>query len=121
MNDTLKNGIGGAIIGAGVMFGLAGAPDVDPLTDLPYETIVEQPGTDVYYTPLASQVTDAMWNGSMSKEETARYSLDGERVVIKYNAGSIDRRLSETRLGDGYTHEEILSIVNGPDWLPEEE
>ena len=117
MNDTLKNGIGGAIIGAGMMLGFTGIGDIDTLTDLPYETIVEYPGTDVYYTPLASQVTDAMWNGSMSKQATARYSLDGTRVIIKYNAGAIDRRLSESRLGEGYTLEEILPIVNGPDWL----
>lgn len=121
MEDSIKNGIVGAIIGAGAMFGLAGAPDIDPLTDLPYETIVEQPGTDVYYTPLASDVTNAMWNGSMSKQETARYSLDGTRVIIKYNAGSIDRRYTENRLGDAYTHEEILSIVSGPLWMAPEE
>lgn len=120
MEDSIKNGIVGAIIGAGAMFGLAGAPDIDPLTDLPYEVIVEQPGTDVYYTPLVTDVTDAMWNGSMSKEETARYSVDRTRVIIKYNAGSIDRRYSEARLGEGYTHEEILQVLSSPEWLIQE-
>ena len=48
--------------------------------------------------------------------DTLRYSLDGSKFVVKYEGTQPFFLLGKTE----YTHEEILSILSGPEWASEE-
>jgi len=45
-----------------------------------------------------------------------RYSLDGTKTFVKYEGTQPFFLLGKTE----YTHEEILSILSGPEWTSEE-
>ena len=45
-----------------------------------------------------------------------RYSLDGSKFVVKYEGTQPFFLLGKTE----YTHEEILSILSGPEWTSDE-
>lgn len=110
MNDSLKNGIGGAIIGATLMFGgiEVGTKDTDVITGLTYEEVVTQPETDVYY--IIPTTTDSVYfKDSHQKVDTVRKSLDGSMMVIKYDVNIVPR---EKELGTPYNHEEVLRYLN---------
>jgi len=49
--------------------------------------------------------------------DTLRYSLDGTKTFVKYEGTQPFFLLGKTE----YTHEEILSILSGPDWTSEDE
>ncbi len=46
-----------------------------------------------------------------------RYSLDGTKTFVKYEGTQPFFLLGKTE----YTHEEILSILSGPEWTSDEE
>jgi len=48
--------------------------------------------------------------------DTLRYSLDGTKTFVKYEGTQPFFLLGKTE----YTHEEILSILSGPEWTSEE-
>ena len=48
--------------------------------------------------------------------DTLRYSLDGTKTFVKYEGGQPSFLSGKTE----YTHEEILSILSGPEWTSEE-
>jgi len=48
--------------------------------------------------------------------DTLRYSLDGTQTFVKYEGTQPFFLLGKTE----YTHEEILSILSGPEWTSEE-
>ena len=48
--------------------------------------------------------------------DTLRYSLDGSKFVVKYEGTQPFFLLGKTE----YTHEEILSILSGPEWTSDE-
>jgi len=48
--------------------------------------------------------------------ETLRFSLDGTKTFVKYEGTQPFFLLGKTE----YTHEEILSILSGPEWTSEE-
>ncbi len=48
--------------------------------------------------------------------DTLRYSLDGTKTFVKYEGTQPFFLLGKTE----YTHEEILSILSGPEWTAEE-
>ena len=48
--------------------------------------------------------------------DTLRYSLDGTKTFVKYEGTQPFFLLGKTE----YTHEEILSILSGPEWTPSE-
>ena len=45
-----------------------------------------------------------------------RYSLDGSKALLKYEGTQPFFLLGKTE----YTHEEILSILSGPEWTSDE-
>jgi hypothetical protein len=47
---------------------------------------------------------------------TLRYSLDGTKTFVKYEGTQPFFLLGKTE----YTHEEILSILSGPEWASDE-
>ena len=49
--------------------------------------------------------------------DTLRYSLDGTKTFVKYEGTQPFFLLGKTE----YTHEEILSILSGPEWASDEE
>lgn len=49
--------------------------------------------------------------------DTLRYSLDGTKTFVKYEGTQPFFLLGKTE----YTHEEILSILSGPEWTSEDE
>ncbi len=48
--------------------------------------------------------------------DTIRYSLDGTKTFVKYEGTQPFFLLGKTE----YTHEEILSILSGPEWTSDE-
>ena len=48
--------------------------------------------------------------------DTLRYSLDGTKTFVKYEGTQPFSLLGKTE----YTHEEILSILSGPEWTSDE-
>jgi len=49
--------------------------------------------------------------------DTLRYSVDGTKTFVKYEGTQPFFLLGKTE----YTHEEILSILSGPEWTSEDE
>ena len=49
--------------------------------------------------------------------ETLRFSLDGTKTFVKYEGTQPFFLLGKTE----YTHEEILSILSGPEWTSEDD
>ena len=50
-----------------------------------------------------------------TSSDTLRYSLDGTKTFVKYEGTQPFFLLGKTE----YTHEEILSILSGPEWSSE--
>ena len=48
--------------------------------------------------------------------DTLRYSIDGSKTFVKYEGTQPFFLLGKTE----YTHEEILSILSGPEWSSDE-
>ena len=48
--------------------------------------------------------------------DTLKYSVDGTKTFVKYEGTQPFFLLGKTE----YTHEEILSILSGPEWTSEE-
>ena len=53
---------------------------------------------------------------SETSADTLCYSLDGTKTFVKYEGTQPSLLLGKTE----YTHEEILSILSGPEWTSEE-
>jgi hypothetical protein len=49
--------------------------------------------------------------------DTIRYSLDGTKTFVKYEGTQPFFLLGKTE----YTHEEILSILSGPEWSSDDD
>ena len=65
----------------------------------------------------ASEVDTVNFDEVMqSSADKLRYSLDGSKFVVKYEGTQPFFLLGKTE----YTHEEILSILSGPEWTAEE-
>ncbi|MDB2505812.1 hypothetical protein N9X04_00310 [bacterium] len=48
--------------------------------------------------------------------DTLRYSIDGSKTFVKYEGTQPFFLLGKTE----YTHEEILTILSGPEWASDE-
>jgi len=48
--------------------------------------------------------------------DTLRYSLDGTKTFVKFEGDTPSFLIGEPQ----YTHEEILSILSGPEWTSDE-
>jgi hypothetical protein len=65
----------------------------------------------------ASEVSSVDFNQvAETSADTLRYSLDGTKTFVKYEGTQPFFLLGKTE----YTHEEILSILSGPEWTSEE-
>lgn len=119
MNDQIKNGIGGAIIGATIMFGgmEVSINDTDLITGEKYSEIVNNPEKDVYYIFDVANVTEGHWQKAHQKPETARYSLDGSKVILKFDIYEAPR---DERYPEPLSNEEVLEVLQGTDWSLEE-
>lgn len=113
MNDSLKNGIGGAILGATMMFGgiEVATKDIDPITGISYEDVVTKPETDVYYI-IPTTTDERYFENAHQKIDTARKSLDGSMMIVKYDVNVVPR---EQDLGTPYTNEEIINYLSNPE------
>jgi len=65
----------------------------------------------------ASEVDSVDFNEVINtSKEMLRYSLDGTKTFVKYEGTQPFFLLGKTE----YTHEEILSILSGPEWTSDE-
>ena len=65
----------------------------------------------------ASEITSVDFDKVLeTSADTLRYSVDGSKVLLKYEGTQPFFLLGKTE----YTHEEILSILSGPEWTSEE-
>jgi len=51
---------------------------------------------------------------------TVRRSLDGTQTFVKYDGDQPSSVAALTTKSQEYTHSEILTILQGPDWTPAE-
>lgn len=51
--------------------------------------------------------------------ETCRYSVDGSKTFVKYEGAQPQSVVNIVDKSQEYTHEEILTILSGPEWTPE--
>ena len=65
----------------------------------------------------ASEVSSVDFDQVMqTSADTLRYSVDGTKTFVKYEGTQPFFLLGKTE----YNHEEILSILSGPEWTSEE-
>jgi len=65
----------------------------------------------------ASEITSVDFDKVLeTSADTLRYSVDGSKVLLKYEGTQPFFLLGKTE----YTHSEILSILSGPEWTSEE-
>jgi len=65
----------------------------------------------------ASEITSVDFDKVLeTSADTLRYSVDGSKVLLKYEGTQPFFLLGKTE----YTHEEILSILSGPEWVSDE-
>ena len=65
----------------------------------------------------ASEVSSVDFNQVMqTSADTLRYSVDGSKALLKYEGTQPFFLLGKTE----YTHEEILTILSGPEWTSDE-
>jgi hypothetical protein len=65
----------------------------------------------------ASEVSSVDFNQVLeTSADTLRYSLDGTKTFVKYEGTQPFFLLGKTE----YNHEEILSILSGPEWTDSE-
>jgi hypothetical protein len=51
-----------------------------------------------------------------TSEETVRKSIDGTKTFVKWEGQTPSSVLSLTTKEGPYTYQEIINILNGPDW-----
>lgn len=61
-----------------------------------------------YFIYEVSDVTPEMWEAAVQEPATARYSLDGTKVVLKYPV--------DVQPEGGLTSEEVRPIMASPEW-----
>ena len=72
------------------------------------------------YTILDWEPTPEQWDSVLESPEGCRRSLDGSRVVLKWEGPTPAPMIAAPQ----YSHAEILAIMDGPDWSepePDEE
>jgi hypothetical protein len=60
-------------------------------------------------------ITDQMIHDSLNTPSSFRTSLDGTKAVLKFPTAFPDIMSGQIK----YTHEEILEILDGPEWTEE--
>ena len=66
----------------------------------------------------ASEITNVDFDKVLeTSADTLRYSVDGSKVLLKYEGTQPFFLLGKTE----YSKEEILSILSGPEWTSDEE
>lgn len=72
-----------------------------------------------YVIVSSSDLSKVNFEDVLEDQEYLRYSIDGRRVVLKYEG---QNPVSITSLTSTfYTYEEITDIIRGSDWTPIEE
>jgi len=56
-----------------------------------------------------------------TSQDTVRRSVDGTRTFVKWNDDTPSSVAALTTKEGPYNYEEILTILAGPDWTPEDE
>ncbi len=56
-----------------------------------------------------------------TSQDTVRRSVDGTRTFVKWNGDTPSSVAALTTKEGPYNYEEILTILAGPDWTPEDE
>lgn len=56
-----------------------------------------------------------------TSQDTVRRSIDGTRTFVKWNGDTPSSVAALTTKEGPYNYEEILTILAGPDWTPEDE
>jgi hypothetical protein len=56
-----------------------------------------------------------------TSRDTVRRSIDGTRTFVKWNDDTPSSVAALTTKEGPYNYEEILTILAGPDWTPEDE
>lgn len=56
-----------------------------------------------------------------TSQDTVRRSVDGTRTFVKWNGDTPSSVAALTTKEGPYNYQEILTILAGPDWTPEDE
>jgi len=69
-----------------------------------------------YVIADTSEVSGFNFDELVDSESTSRYSLDGSKVLARYEGTQPFFLLGKTE----YNNEEILAILSGPEWTSDE-
>jgi len=69
-----------------------------------------------YITIKTTQIDAIDFNEVNENKDTLRYSVDGTKTFVKFEGDTPSFLDGKTH----YTHSEILNILRGPEWTPEE-
>jgi len=69
-----------------------------------------------YVIADTSEVSGFNFDELVDSESTSRYSLDGSKVLARYEGTQPFFLLGKTE----YNNEEILAILSGPEWASDE-
>ena len=116
-SDSLKNGIVGVMLGAGILAGSGYNPaDVDSVTGVTYEEINRNPELDVYYivetASIVAQPELYLETSHQKNIANIKKSIDGVYSVLKYDVGTVVRSVE---LGKPYTNGEIVEYIRNPE------
>ena len=69
-----------------------------------------------YVIVNSSEVSNLDFSQLVDSSETSRYSLDGSKILVRFEGDTPSFLISETQ----YTNEEILPILTGAEWTSED-
>ena len=69
-----------------------------------------------YVIVNSSEVSNLDFSQLVDSSETSRYSLDGSKILVRFEGDTPSFLISETQ----YTNEEILPILAGAEWTAAE-
>jgi hypothetical protein len=68
-----------------------------------------------YVIVNSSEISNFDFNQLVDSSETTRYSLDNSKVLARFEGDTPSFLLGETQ----YSNEEVMSILDGPEWSTE--
>jgi hypothetical protein len=76
----------------------------------------------VHYALIPATAVDSVdYSQTLCTREGVRFSLDGSKAIVKWTGSTTPPSVSAISEADGpYTRSEILAVVSGVDWEPQE-
>ena len=95
----------------------------DSKTEMTCEQIKEKPEQDVYYIVDGAEIENTeLFTNSHQNPDTVRWNLAHTEFILKYDVAEMPRGEFGNKKGlkKSLTHDEVLAIISGPEWVEED-